>query len=45
MMDFQVFAQELDRATLSRCMADEYDFFGMDKVPGYLLVVVSSSGT
>ncbi len=44
MMGLQVFAQVLDRAALSRCMADEYDFFGMDKVPGYLLVVGSSSG-
>ena len=39
MMALQVFAQELHRAALSRCMANQDDCFGVDKVRGYLLVV------
>ena len=39
MMAFQVFAQKLHRAALSRCMANQDDCFGVDKVSGYLFVV------
>ena len=39
MMGLQILTQAIDRAALSRCMADEDDRFGMDKICGYLLVV------
>jgi len=39
MMRLQILIQEGDRAALARCMADEDDRFGMDKICGYLLVV------
>jgi len=45
MMALQVFAQELHRAALSRCMANQDDCFGVDKVRGYLLVVGILLGT
>ena len=39
MMRLQILIQEGDRAALARCMADEDDRFGMDKICGYLLAV------
>ena len=39
MMALQVFAEELHRAALARCMPNEDDRFGMDQIRGYLLVV------
>jgi hypothetical protein len=39
MMGLQIVTEEIDRATLTRCVADEDDGFGMDKIRGDLLVV------
>jgi len=32
MMGLQIVAEEIDRAALARCMADEDDSFSMDKI-------------
>ena len=34
MMGLQIVTEEIDRATLTRCVADEDDGFGMDKIRG-----------